>query len=107
MRMLLAGVLPRSTVRMRLTMLYGALFVASGVVLLAIASGVVVSSSRVAVAAPANQALPSAQAQARIHQLQDQLMSAESKIHSGVSHGLLVGSAIALGVCQASRSTPP
>ena len=99
MRMLLAGVLPR-TVRMRLTALYGALFVVSGAVLLAIASGVVVSSSRVSVTA-ANQAVPStalAQAQARIHQLQDQLATAESKIHSGVSHDLLVGSAIALAI---------
>jgi signal transduction histidine kinase len=97
--MLLAGVLPR-TVRMRLTALYGALFVVSGAVLLAIASGVVVSSSRVSVTA-ANQAVRStalAQAQARIHQLQDQLATAESKIHSGVSHDLLVGSAIALAI---------
>jgi hypothetical protein len=39
--------LPRRTVRMRLTVLYGGLFVVSGAVLLAIASGVVVSSSRV------------------------------------------------------------
>jgi signal transduction histidine kinase len=97
--MLLAGVLPR-TVRMRLTALYGALFVVSGAVLLAIASGVVVSSSRESVTA-ANQPVPStalAQAQARIHQLQDQLATAESKIHSGVSHDLLVGSAIALAI---------
>jgi signal transduction histidine kinase len=98
MRMLLAGVLPR-TVRMRLTALYGALFVVSGAVLLAIASGVVVSSSRVSVTA-ANQAALSTlqQDQLRIHQLQDELASAESQIHSGVSHGLLVGSAIALGI---------
>ena len=97
MRMLLAGVLPRRTVRMRLTTLYGALFVGSGAVLLAIASGVVVSSSRVAVTAPANQAPAPAQAQARIDQLQQQL-AAESKIHSGISHDLLVGSAIALAI---------
>jgi hypothetical protein len=60
---------------------------------------VVVSSSRVSVAA-ANPASPSpVQAdQARIHQLQAQLANAEAQIHSGVSHGLLVGSAIALGV---------
>jgi signal transduction histidine kinase len=99
MRMLLAGVLPR-TVRMRLTALYGALFVVSGAVLLAIASGVVVSSSRMSVTA-ANRAVPStalAQARARIHQLQDQLVTAEAKIHSGVSHDLLVGSAIALAI---------
>jgi len=97
--MLLAGVLPRRTVRMRLTALYGALFLVSGAVLLAIASGVVVSSSRVSVAAPNQAALSPLQAdQARIHQLQAQLASAENQIHSGVSHGLLVGSAIALGV---------
>jgi len=99
MRMLLAGVLPHRTVRMRLTALYGALFLVSGAVLLAIASGVVVSSSRVSVAAANPASSPPLQAdQARIHQLQAQLASAESQIHSGVSHGLLVGSAIALGV---------
>ncbi len=99
MRMLLAGVLPRRTVRMRLTALYGALFVASGVVLLAITGGVVVSSSRVSSTA-ANQAVlpPLIRDQIRIHQLQDELAAAESQIHSGVPHGLLVGSAIALGV---------
>src|SRR5260370_20969051 len=98
MRMLLRAVLPRRPVRMRLTALYGALFVVSGAVLLAIASGVVVSSSRMSVTA-ANRAVPStALAQARIHQLQDQLVTAEAKIHSGVSHDLLVGSAIALAI---------
>src|SRR5437588_12404850 len=99
MRMLLAGVLPRRTVRMRLTALYGALFVACGAVLLAITGGVVVSSSRMSVA-PANQAVPSplTRDQIRIHQLQDELATVESQLHSGVSHGLLVGSAIALGV---------
>jgi len=97
--MLLAGVLPRRTVRMRLTALYGALSVASGAVLLAITSGVVVSSSRVSVTG-ADQAVssPLIRDQIRIHQLQDELATAESQIHSGVSHGLLVGSAIALGV---------
>ena len=103
MRMLLRAVLPRRTVRMRLTALYGALFLVSGAVLLAIASGVVVSSSRQSVTA-ANRAvvpLPStalARAQARIQQLQDQLMSADAKIHSGVSHDLVVGSVIALAI---------
>jgi signal transduction histidine kinase len=98
MRMLLAGVLPR-TVRMRLTALYGALFLVSGAVLLAIASGVVVSSSRVSVTAANQPALSTLQQdQLRIHQLQLELAAAQSKIHSGVSHGLLVGSAIALGI---------
>ena len=98
MRMLLAGLLPRRTVRMRLTALYGALFLVSGAVLVAIASGVVVSSSRVSVAANPASSSPLQADQARIHHLQAQLASAEAQIHSGVSHGLLVGSAIALGV---------
>ncbi len=91
--------LPRRTVRMRLTALYGALFVVSGAVLLAIASGVVVSSSRVSAVA-ANQAAlsPLSRDQLRIHELEGELASVESQLHSGVSHGLLVGSAIALGV---------
>jgi len=91
--------LPRRTVRMRLTVLYGALFVVAGAVLLAIASGVVVSSSRVSTA-PANQAAlsPLTGDQLRIHELQGELAAAESQLHSGVSHGLLIGSAIALGV---------
>jgi len=100
MRMLLAGLLPRRTVRMRLTALYGALFLVSGAVLLAIASGVAVSSSRMSVTAANQQAVasPLARDQIRIQQLQNELASAERQIHSGVSHGLLVGSAIALGV---------
>ena len=99
MRMLLAGVLPRRTVRMRLTALYGALFVVSGAVLLAITSGVVVSSSQVSVTAANQAGLPAlTRDQIRIQQLRDQLANAEAQIHSGVSHGLLVGSAIALGI---------
>jgi signal transduction histidine kinase len=99
MRMLLAGVLPRRTVRMRLTALYGALFVVSGAVLLAITGGVVVSSSQVSVTAANQAGLPAlTQDQIRIQQLRDQLANAEAQIHSGVSHGLLVGSAIALGI---------
>jgi len=93
------SVLPRRTVRMRLPVLYGALFVVSGAVLLAITSGVVVSSSRTT-AVGANQAVasPLARDQIRIDELQTELANAEAQIHSGVSHGLLVGSAIALGV---------
>ena len=77
MRMLLAGVLPRRTVRMRLTALYGALFVVSGAVLLAITGGLVVSSSRESVRA-ANRAVlsPLTQDQIRIQQLQAELASA-------------------------------
>jgi len=86
-------------VRLRLTALYGGLFLLSGAVLLAITGGVVVAQSSVtAHVPPAGQ--PNAQsalgrAQARIHQLQAEL--AAQTAH-GVSHQLLVGSAIALGV---------
>jgi signal transduction histidine kinase len=99
MRRLLAAVLPRRTVRMRLTALYGALFVVSGALLLAITGGVAVSSSQVAVHSP-NQAVgsPLAQDQIQIQRLQNRLADAEAQLHSGISHGLLLGSVIALGV---------
>ena len=75
--------LPGHTVRVRLTALYGILFVLSGALLLAIASGVAVGSSSVQAASP-GQGRPGAppagsalaQAQARIHNLQDQLSPA-------------------------------
>jgi signal transduction histidine kinase len=89
--------LPRRSVRLRLTALYTVLFLLSGVVLLAITSGVVVASSAVTAHAPPqpNPQSALARAQARIHQLQ-----AELNAHTlpGVSHQLLVGSAVALGV---------
>jgi HAMP domain-containing protein len=89
--------LPRRSVRLRLTVLYTVLFLLSGVVLLAIASGVVVASSAVTAHAPPqpNPQSALARAQARIHQLQ-----AELNAHTlpGVSHQLLVGSAVALSV---------
>src|SRR5882757_4535836 len=66
--------LPGRTVRVRLTALYGILFLVSGAVLLAIASGVAVvrSSSSQAVGVPNQAKLGSAlaQAQARIRALQ-------------------------------------
>ncbi len=95
MRMLLA----RRSVRLRLTALYGVLFLLSGAVLLAITSGVVLARSSVtAPVPPAGQQNPQsalARAQARIQQLQAEL--AAHTAH-GVSHQLLVGSAIALGI---------
>jgi signal transduction histidine kinase len=95
MRMLLA----RRSVRLRLTALYGVLFLLSGAVLLAITSGVVVARSSVtAPVPPAGQQNPQsalARAQARIQQLQAEL--AAHTAH-GLSHQLLVGSAIALGI---------
>ena len=91
--------LPRRSVRLRLTALYGVLFLLSGAVLLAITSGVVLAQSSVtAPMPPAGQQNPQsalARAQARIQQLQAEL--AAHTAH-GVSHQLLVGSAIALGI---------
>ncbi len=95
MRMLL----PRRSVRLRLTALYTLLFLLSGAVLLAITSGVVVASSSVRATTPApGQHSPQSalgRAQARIQQLQAELDA--NTVH-GVSHQLLIGSAIALAV---------
>jgi signal transduction histidine kinase len=94
------SVLPRRTVRLRLTAMYGVLFLVSGAVLLAIASGVVVSRSSVE-ATPANQQFPQsplAQAQAQIQQLRHQLAIESAQVNGGVSHNLLIGSAVALGI---------
>ncbi|HEY2548963.1 MAG TPA: HAMP domain-containing sensor histidine kinase [Streptosporangiaceae bacterium] len=92
------NLLPRRTVRLRLTAMYGVLFVLSGAVLLAIASGVAVSRTSVA-AVPAGRGGTSALARAheRIRQLQSDLANT-SLIHAGLSHELLIGSAIALGI---------
>jgi len=99
--------LPGRTVRVRLTALYGILFLVSGAVLLAIASGVAVVSSSVSESAsPApNQAAPGsalAQAQARIQSLQAQLQNLQSQNASAgqdrLSHQLLLASLIALGI---------
>jgi signal transduction histidine kinase len=90
--------LPRRTVRLRFTALYGVLFFLSGAGLLAIVNLVANSSvSRVqSVPAPSRQGQSTAlaQAQARIGQLQDQL----SGLQAAQSRQLLVGSAVALGV---------
>jgi signal transduction histidine kinase len=93
-------VLPRRTVRLRLTAMYGVLFLVSGAVLLAIASGVVVSRSSTE-AVQSNQAAPLsalARAQAQIQQLRDQLAAQSAQLNRGVSHNLLIGSAVALGI---------
>ena len=78
-------VLPRRSVRLRLTALYGALFLLSGAVLLAITGGVGASVSEVTRANSTAQggARPSAEA---------------AYLHAAVSHALLVGSAVALGI---------
>ena len=79
-------VLPRRSVRARLTVLYSALFLLSGAVLLAITGGVgasVSSVTRANSAAPGSTQPPSAEA---------------AHIKAAVSHSLLVGSAVALGI---------
>jgi signal transduction histidine kinase len=94
------SLLPRRTIRLRLTAVYGVAFVLSGALLLAITSGLVVSRSSVAaIPAPGSVGAqsPLAQARAQIQQLRDQLAS-ETQAHAGVSHLLLVSSVIALGI---------
>ena len=100
--------LPGRTVRVRLTALYGIMFVVSGALLLAIASGVaVVRSSSVseAVPHPATAAPGTAldRAQARIHQLQAQVRNLQSQLtgqpgQGRLSRDLLIASLIALAV---------
>jgi signal transduction histidine kinase len=90
------SVLPRRTVRLRLTALYGVLFLVSGAVLLAIASGVAVSRSSVEATRSSQGPPVSAQTQGQAQaQLQHQLAA---QVKTGISQNLLVGSAVALGV---------
>jgi len=98
---------PGRTVRVRLTALYGILFLVSGAVLLAIASGVTVARSSSVQAAPApNQAMRGsslAQAQARIQALQAQLQNLQSQSagqpgQGKLQHQLLIASLIALAI---------
>jgi signal transduction histidine kinase len=95
---------PRRTVRLRLTALYGVLFFLSGAVLLAIAGGFAVGrSSREAVgAASTYPGLPTAlaNAQARIQHLQQQLAAAQGgdTALQAFSRNLIIASVIALGL---------
>jgi signal transduction histidine kinase len=104
MRMLMAGWIlrpfrPRGTVRLRMTLLYGGLFLLSGAALLAIASGLVVrgSSTSVAVSPQVGAGQQLAQAQDEIRRLQDALAS-QSDVRANVSHEVLMASLIALGI---------
>ena len=99
--------LPGRTVRTRLTILYGILFVVSGALLLTISSGVAVRSSSVSRAAPTaiNSApgSPLDQANARIHQLQARISQLQSQAagppdQNKLSHVLLFSSLIALAI---------
>ncbi len=97
----------RRTVRSRMTLLYGGLFLISGALLLAIASGVAkVGSTTRAVAAnhvagahaPFSSQSQLAQADNRIRQLQGQLAAAQHSQPPSLMHQLLVGSLIALAI---------
>jgi signal transduction histidine kinase len=98
---------PGRTVRVRLTVMYGLLFLVSGAVLLAIASGVtVVRSSSVQSVSVAHQAVPGsplAQAHSRIQALQAQVQNLQSQApgppgQDKLSRELLFASLIALAV---------
>jgi signal transduction histidine kinase len=103
--------LPGRTVRMRLTILYGFLFVVSGALLLALASGVAVSSSSVqarpAFAHPSKPGSSLAQAKAQVRQLQAQVSQLQSQAspqpvqQHELSHVLLTSSLIALAIMTA------
>jgi signal transduction histidine kinase len=105
--------LPGRTVRVRLTVLYTVLFLFSGALLLAIASGVtVVRSSRTVVSVNANAGThpQPGQANARIHMLQSQVATLQSQVahlqsqlanqpgQSQLGHVLFISSLIALAV---------
>jgi signal transduction histidine kinase len=99
---------PRGTVRLRMTVLFGGLFLLSGAALLAIASGLVVGSSSTSIAGtkPAP-AVGSGGTQAALDEARQQIQSlqatlaSESAARAGISHKLLVASLIALGIMVA------
>jgi signal transduction histidine kinase len=92
------------TVRMRLTVVYGVLFLLISLGLLAITNGLFATHSGDARAVAGNSAglaggqSELAQAQAQIRQLRGQLAAAENARQSDATHTLAVGSAIALGI---------
>jgi signal transduction histidine kinase len=89
----------RLSVRARLTLLYGGMFVISGALLLTIAGGVTVSRTAVMTthvyATGTGSALRHARAQVRRLQAQ---VAAESQSRSTISHQLILASIIALGI---------
>ncbi|HTT00025.1 MAG TPA: HAMP domain-containing sensor histidine kinase [Streptosporangiaceae bacterium] len=101
LRRLASRVLPRRTVRLRLTALYGVLFLVSGALLLAITSGLVYSRSSTQVARAASGQGPQsalAQARSRIQTLEHQLAAESRAQQAGISQDLLIASAIGLGI---------
>lgn len=95
---------PRGTVRLRMTLLYGGLFLLSGAALLAIASGLAVgrSSSEAVAQSPQQVGTQTALTQARqqISELESQLAS-ESQVRTNLSHELVIASLIALAIMLA------
>ena len=96
------SVFPRRTVRLRLTAMYGVMILVSGAIVLGIASGVVVARSSSEVAqSPGPGGRPQSalsRADARIQLLQHQLAAQGNRTASGLSHNLVIGSVIALGI---------
>jgi signal transduction histidine kinase len=96
--------LARGSVRLRLTGLYGVLFLVSGAMLLAISGGYLVghSSSQVAsravAPAPRSAAARLANAQTTIRQLRHALLTQAGALHTTLSRELLIASAVALGI---------
>jgi signal transduction histidine kinase len=80
-----------------LTGLYGALFFASGVLLVAIVSSVTAVRTSSSAVFPAHATAPgSAQADQRIRQLEAQLAQQSQQSHTALSHGLVLASVIAI-----------
>ena len=98
--------LGRGSVRLRLTVLYGVLFLVSGAILLAIAGGLVISRSSTEIAVPFHAAnfrpvsTPTQLARARaiIRHLQQQLSAQPLDSHAALSRNLFIASVFALGL---------
>jgi signal transduction histidine kinase len=103
--------LPGRTVRVRLTILYATLFLVSGALLLAIATGVTVGRSSVGVSPHVNGGPPVGQADAaRIHMLQSKVVQLQAQVarlqseaghqpgQNQLTHDLLISSLIALAI---------
>ena len=101
------GPLRRRTARLRLTALYGLLFLLTGALLVAITGAVTLQSSSATheavkgvnqAGSQAGQATQAelAQAQARIQQLQHQLTTQQAQARQSLWHALLVGGVVAL-----------
>lgn len=85
--------LPRRTVRLRLTLLYGGLFLLSGAALLAVTYALVAGTPLVPIVR-----VPVGAATAPAHAQQVQLLAAEAHQHNAELHQLLVRSGIALAI---------